>query len=178
MMGPASRSRLVGLGLYLLMAFVLLFLRLVPVGSGAIAWPGPDLTLALTMVWIMRRPDQIPALAVAFVALVEDLVLMRPPGLWAAVMLLGSEAARSRKPRWREQGFMVEWVRMSMLMGVMVLAARVAQIVVMLPVPPLGIVLLKLIATIAAYPAVALFGRLVLGLRRMTPAEAERLAYR
>lgn len=178
MIGARPRARLTGLLLYLLAAFILLFLRLMPVAPGTTAWPGPDLFLALTMAWIMRRPDQVPAPAVAVATLVEDLVLLRPPGLWAAIMLLGSEAVRNRGARWREQGFMIEWFQISMVMGLMMLAGRVAQIMVMLPVPPLGMVLLQLIATIAAYPAVVLVGRTVLGLRRISPTEAERLGYR
>lgn len=175
MISPLTRARLAGLATYLLAAFALLFWRLMPVSPGGIGWPGPDLLLALTMMWIMRRPDQLPALAVAITALIEDLVLMRPPGLWAGIMLLGSEAARNRRSRWREHGFMIEWLRVSVLMGMMMLAARIAQIMVMLPVPPLGMVLMQLIATILAYPAVALFGRMIPGLSRVSAAEAERL---
>lgn len=178
MIGPGLRTRLWGAALYLLMAFLLLFYRLLPIAPGAIGWPGPNWLLALTLAWVLRRPEQVPALAIALVALVEDLVLMRPPGLWAAVMLLGAEAARNREARWREQGFMVEWLRVSVLMGAMMLANRVASILFLLPVPPLGMILLQLIATIAAYPVVMLFGRAVLGLRRMDPVEAERLGYR
>ncbi len=178
MIGPAARARWTGLALYVLMAFVLLFLRLLPVSPGAIGLPGPNLLLALTLAWMLRRPDQVPALAIAAVTLVEDLVLMRPPGLWAAVVLLGSEAARNREARWREAGFVVEWLRVSMLMGAMMLANRVVSVLFLLPVPPLGMILLQLIATIAAYPAVVLFGRLCLGMRRMSIAEAERLGYR
>lgn len=178
MIEPATRSRLFGLALYLLAAFVLLLVRLMPIYPGATGWPGPDLLQALTLAWVLRRPDQLPALAIVLAVLVEDLVLMRPPGLWAAVMLLGSEAARNREARWREQGFMVEWMRVSVLMGVMMLAARLVQIVVMMPVPPLGMVLLQLIATIAAYPLTVLAARSLLGLRRMSAAEAERLGWR
>lgn len=178
MIGPAARARLTGLALYVLMACILLFLRLLPINPGAIAWPGPNLLLALTLAWVLRRPDQVPASVIALVTLVEDLVLLRPPGLWAAVMLLGSEAARNREARWRELGFVLEWLRVAMLMGAMLLANRIVSVVFLLPVPPLGMMMLQLIATVAAYPAVVLFGRLGLGLRRMSVVEADRLGYR
>lgn len=178
MISPATRARLSGLVLYVLVALVLLFLRLLPVSPGAIGWPGPNWLLALTLAWVLRRPEQVPALAIALVALVEDLVLMRPPGLWAAVMLLGSEAARNREMRWREQGFVVEWLKVSILMGAMMLANRITSALFLLPVPPLGMILLQLIATVAAYPVAVLFGRLCLGMRRMSLAEADRLGYR
>lgn len=178
MIGPGLRARLGGAALYLLMAFLLLFYRLLPIAPGSIGWPGPNWLLGLTLAWVLRRPDQLPGPLIAAVVLVEDLVLMRPPGLWAAVMLLGAEAARKREARWREQGFMVEWLRVSGLMGVMMLANRVASILFLLPVPPLGMVLMQLIATVAAYPVTVLFSRVVLGLCRMGPVEADRLGYR
>ena len=178
MIGPGLRARLWGAALYLLMAFLLLFYRLLPIAPGGIGWPGPNWLLALTLAWVLRRPDQLPAPLIAGVVLVEDLVLMRPPGLWAAVVLLGAEAARKREARWREQGFMVEWLWVSGLMGMMMLANRVASILFLLPVPPLGMVLMQLIATVAAYPVTVLFSRVVLGLRRMGPVEADRLGYR
>lgn len=178
MIGLATRARLSGLVLYVLIALVLLFVRLLPVSPGGIGWPGPDWLLALTLAWVLRRPQQVPAFAIALVALVEDLVLLRPPGLWAALMLLGSEAARNREARWREQGFVIEWLKVSMLMGAMMLANRITSALFLLPVPPLGMTLLQLIATAAAYPVAVLFGRLCLGLRRISPAEADRLGHR
>lgn len=178
MIGPGLRARLIGLALYLLAGLALLLMRLLPVNPGAIGWPGPDWLMALTLAWVLRRPEQVPAAVIAAVVLVEDLLLMRPPGLGAVLMLLGTEAARNREARWRDQGFMVEWLRVAVLMGGMMLADRVASILFILPVPPLGLAALHLIATVAAYPVVVLFGRLLLGLRPMTTAEAERLGYR
>jgi rod shape-determining protein MreD len=54
-------------GLYAALAFALLFLRMLPLGSVAGAWPGPDLLVCLTFAWVLRRPDYAPVLLVAAV---------------------------------------------------------------------------------------------------------------
>lgn len=177
-MEPATRASLIGLALYLLAALAILFVRLMPVYPGALGWPGPDLLLALTMAWVLRRPDQLPAPVIALAFLVEDLLTMRPPGLWATIALIGTEAARTREARWREQGFLLEWLRVSILTGGMMVADHIIKLLFMLEVPPLGMVLMQMTATAAAYPVVVLAARSILRLRHMSAAEAERLGYR
>ena len=72
---------------------------------------------------------------------------------------------------------MVEWLRVSILIGLMMLGYRLAQMVFLLPVPTLGQVLLQFIATVAAYPLVVLGARWVVGLRRVSPADADRTGW-
>lgn len=157
---------------------VLLLGRLLPLSPGHLGAPGPDIALCLTIAWVLRRPHQVPALLIALPFLAEDLLLMRPPGLWAVIVLLASEALRARQPHWRDYPFVVEWLRVAILIGLMTLAYRLAQIVFFLPVPSAGQVALRLIATIAAYPVVVFAGRWLLGLRTVSAAEADMMRYR
>jgi rod shape-determining protein MreD len=149
-----------------LLFVLLLFLRLVPLTAGRIGWPGPDLALCLVLAWLLRRPEQVPALTIALMFLVEDVLLWRPLGLWAAVVVLGTEAARRREPRWRELPFMVEWMRVATLMAMMMLANRIMLALFFLPLPALGQALVQYGATVAAYPLVVGFLRWPLGLGR------------
>ncbi|SCY84984.1 rod shape-determining protein MreD [Paracoccus tibetensis] len=167
-----SRTFVMGTLAFLLCVWLLLFLRLLPISSGFVGWPGPDLTLALVMAWVLRRPDQLSAPVIVLAVMIEDVLLLRPLGLWALIVLLGSEAARRREPRWRDAPFMVEWLRVAILMTGMLLGMRFVQLLFMLPVPALGQVLLQVIATAAAYPLVVFAARWLVGLRRISPAEA------
>ena len=171
-----SRS-LLGAGLFAACILGMLFLRLLPLYSPYTGWPGPDLALCLALAWVLRRPEQVPALLIAGLFLIEDVALYRPLGLWTLTVLLGTEAARLREHRWREHPFMVEWLRVSILIGLMMLGYRLAQMVFLLPVPTLGQVLLQFIATVAAYPLVVLGARWVVGLRRVSPADADRTGW-
>ena len=44
----------------------------------------------------MRRPDFLPVLLIGAVVLLEDLILLRPPGLWTALVILATEFVRAR----------------------------------------------------------------------------------
>lgn len=170
MLAPARHRQLIGLTLYLLSALALIVLALLPLAPGRIGWPGPDLLAALTLAWVLRRPEQVPVAAIAVVVLVADLLTLDPPGLGAALAVVATEAARRRQQRWRAQGFLVEWLRVATLMMLMVVAERTIRTVFLVPsslapLPPLGQDILRLIATIAVYPPVAGLLALV-GLRR------------
>lgn len=177
MIEVAGRQHIVGMMALCLCMALLLMLRLLPLSAGVTGWPGPDLALCLIFVWVLRRPAQVPALLIVAIFLFEDLILYRPPGLWTAFALMATEAARLREARWRDQPFMLEWLRVGILIGMMMLGYRVVQILFLVPVPSLGQVLLQYIATLAAYPVVVFAARWLIGLRRISPAEAELLRY-
>ncbi|RNF35826.1 rod shape-determining protein MreD [Paracoccus methylarcula] len=171
------RQVLIGTGIFVLCQVAILFGRLLPLSTGNISRPGPDLALCLLLAWMLRRPDQLAAPVIAALFLLEDILLLRPPGLWTVCVLIASEFARSREGRWRDQPFMVEWFRVSILMGAMMLGYRVVQIVFLLPVPALGNVALQYISTVGFYPLVVLAARWLIGLRRVSAAEAEMMRY-
>ncbi|MCG6110588.1 MAG: rod shape-determining protein MreD [Paracoccus sp.] len=160
------RSFVLGTLVFLASVWLLLFVRLLPLSGGIMGWPGPDLGLALILAWVLRRPDQLAAPVIVLAVLLEDVLLMRPLGLWTVFVLLASEAARLREPRWRDQPFMVEWLRVGILIGLAMLGYRLVQVVFMLPVSALGQVILQFLATVAAYPLVVFAARWLIGLRR------------
>lgn len=166
MVAPATRRQLVGMVIYALLALVIIVLRLLPLSPGSLRFPGPDLLLCLSFVWVLRRPRDVPAPLIAAMVLIEDILTLRAPGLWAVAVLTGTEAARLREHRWRDQPFLVEWLRVAVLMGVMMIGARLVLMLVLVPVPPLGQIVLQFLATAGAYPIVALLARWLLGLRR------------
>ncbi|WP_374637092.1 rod shape-determining protein MreD [Paracoccus sp. (in: a-proteobacteria)] len=166
MIDPLRRQRMFGQALFILLFLMILFWRLVPLAPGRVLWPGPDLSLCLAMVWVLRRPDQVPVLTIGLIFLVEDIMLLRPIGLWAAVMVMGTETARKREASWRELPFMVEWLRVAILMALMMAGYRFLMAMFFLPLPPLGQVIMQYIATIAAYPLVAGLAGWLFGLSR------------
>lgn len=172
-----TRQVLIGTALFCGTMAALLFLRLLPLSAGTVRLPGPDIGLCLVLAWVLRRPDQIAAPVIALAFVVQDIILFHPPGLWPAIVLIGSEAARLREGRWRDQPFMVEWLRIAILMGVMMLGYRIAQVLFMMPVPALGQAILHFIGTVAAYPLVVLGARVLIGLRRITSTQVEQMRF-
>jgi rod shape-determining protein MreD len=161
--------------LFAVLALALLFLRLLPLGSVAGAWPGPDLLMCLTFAWVLRRPDYVPLVLIALVVLLEDLLLMRPPGLWAALMVLGAEFLRNRTSLTRELSFVVEWVLVAGVMAAVVMGNRLVLAVTMLDQPSLGQTIIQLVASVLCYPVVVFLSRLAFGVRK--PAAGEIDAY-
>ena len=157
-----------------LSAFVL-FVRLLPLGSEAGEWPGPDLLLCLIFAWTMRRPDYLPIWLVAGVVLIEDFILMRPPGLWAALVVVATEFIRSRVALTRELTFTVEWLLVAGLMLALLLAYRIVFAVVLLPQPGFGFAMMQVLWSILCYPAVVAVSRYGFDLRK--PAKGETDAY-
>lgn len=172
-----DRSLGVALGYMALFAgltLLTLFLRMLPVNTMQ-SIPGPDVLLALAFAWVLRRPDYLPALLVAAVFLTEDFLLMRPPGLWALLVLLATEFLRSREALTRELTFPVEWAMVSAVMITIFIVNRTVLALLLVPQPPLGLSLLQLFLTIAAYPLVVLVSHFLLRVRKPATGEIDSL---
>jgi rod shape-determining protein MreD len=149
--------------LFLALALFLLFIRLLPLGNAPGSLPGPDLLLCLILAWVIRRPEFLPMPLILGVILIEDLILMRPPGLWTAIVVLATEFLRGRVALTRELNFLVEWMLISGVMLGMMLAYRLA----------LGLAFVQFLWSIALYPLVVGLSHLVLDLRKPAMGEVD-----
>ena len=70
------------------LVLAILFFRLLPLQTdvGGLIWP--DFVLGFALAWSVRRPEFVPAVLLAGVFLLSDLLLQRPPGLWAVLALI------------------------------------------------------------------------------------------
>lgn len=170
---PLRLQTLGYLGLWLLIAALSILIRLLPLPVPAGVWPRPDLLLALTMAWVLRKPVHLPAFAIALVFLAEDLFVMRPPGLWALIVLLGTEFLRRRQSVVREMHIFMEWGLVSAVLVAMFLANRFGLLIVMSPRPPLDLSLLQLVFTLLSYPLVVLVLQSVLRVRKPATGEVD-----
>lgn len=164
---------LVYLGLWLLIAALSILLRLLPLSVPPDAWPRPDILLVLTLGWVLRRPAQLPPLAIALVFLTEDLFLMRPPGLWALIVLIGAEFLRRRQSVVREMNLVLEWALVSAALVAMFVINRLGLAIVMVPRPPLDLSLLQLVFTMLVYPLVVLVLQTVLRVHKPATGEVD-----
>lgn len=178
MVDPLTTRRIAHRALYVALCALVLFLRLLPVSPVAHGIPGPDLTLALTLAWVMRRPDYVPALLIVAVFLLEDLMYWRPIGLWPLIMLGGTEFLRAREAGSRTMPFVLEMALVAGVMAAMLVANRLILGLTFVDQPALGLELLRLLMTLAAYPFVVALSRLAFGLRRAAPGEVDALGHR
>lgn len=159
--------------LFLGLAILILFVRLLPLGTEPGALPGPDLVLCLILAWIVRRPDYLPMLLILVVLLIEDLILLRPPGLWTAIVVLATEFLRGRTILTRELSFAIEWAVVSGLMIGMHLVYRLVLAIALVPQSPFGFSAIEILWSILCYPLVVAASRLVIDLRKPATGEVD-----
>ncbi|MGY6697538.1 MAG: rod shape-determining protein MreD [Roseinatronobacter sp.] len=188
-------QRLIYVLLFLGLAALVTFYRLLPLGgyglghgptnaeelnvgngyAGLTSLPMPDILLCLSLAWMVRRPDLLPAPVIAGYFLLEDILLLRPPGLWALIVLAGTEFLRSRRAQLRGYGFGLEYLLIIGMLLVMFLFNRFVLAIVMAPQAPLGLSLMHLLGTVLAYPLIVAVSHFVFGLRKPATGEVDSL---
>jgi rod shape-determining protein MreD len=139
---------------------------------------GPDLLIAFAFAWSLRRPEYVPTILLAVLFLLSDLLLQRPPGLWALLALLTCENLKGRGRSLRDSTFGAEWVAVAAVLTCILLVNRIVLSVLLVAPPDLRLSLLELGATILIYPLVVLVTRTFMGVRRAAPGELDALGGR
>jgi rod shape-determining protein MreD len=160
-------------GAFVLIALGLFFIRLLPLGAEAGRWPGPDILLCVILAWVMRRPDYLPVWLIALVVLTEDMLLMRPPGLWTALVVLAAEFLRGRVALTRELNFAVEWLLASALMLGLLFAYRLIFAGTLIPQPGFGFALVQTLGTVICYPVLVIVSQMVLNVHKPAMGEID-----
>ena len=178
-MAAGSAPRVWGMRmLYLDHALAVIFAKLIPLDFQPQVWAGPDLLVALTFAWALRRPEFVPALSVAVIVLLADLLFLRPPGLWAALMVIGTQALKNRARNLRDQPFMMEWLAVAGIFLAISLGNRLVLAVLMVPQAPLGLTVIHVVMTLICYPVVVMISQWVFGVRKAAPGDLDRLGQR
>ncbi|WP_320177270.1 rod shape-determining protein MreD [Roseovarius pacificus] len=164
--------------LYLVLCLALVFLHLLPLDTLPRGWAGPDLMLALTFAWVLRRPDYVPPLLIAGVFLLADLLFQRPPGLWAAFVLISSQTLRNREAGLRDLTFAMEWLNVATTLVALTIGYRIVLTIMLVDQVPLGLSLMQLVATLVVYPLVAFASQAVLRVRKIAPGDVDALGGR
>jgi len=173
MVDPATTQRWLYRLLFVALAAALLFLRLLPLDMTPAALPGPDLLLCLSLAWVQRRPDIVTPLLLGTLLFLSDMLLGRPPGLWAALVLIAAEFLRSRHQGAAEMPFAIELSLVASAVIALAVAYWAALGIFTIPHPGLDELMMRAVFTLMAYPAVVGLSRLAFNIRRLSPAEAE-----
>ena len=119
-----------------------------------------------------------PAALLAAAFLLSDLLLQRPPGLWAVLALIGCENLKTRGRSLRDANFAAEWATVGLIMLLVMLAYRLVLAVALVDLPSVSLSLTELGATILIYPLIVAVTRWVMRVRRPAPGELESLGQR
>lgn len=165
--------RLIYFGLCLMM----LLLQLLPQQTLPRSLAGPDMIIVLSCAYALRRPEFVPAPLVALVMVMADLLLLRPPGLLAALTVIATEALRIRSRGLRDLPFSVEWLTAGFAMLAIALTYRLILAVFLIPEAPWVLTFSGIFANILAYPLVILSILILFGIRRVAPGEVDKLGH-
>lgn len=164
--------------LFLTLGGAIILLHLLPLDTLPRRIAPPDFLMAMTFAWSLRRPDYVPLLALAGIMLLADLLLQRPPGLMAALVVFGNEYLKNRFARLSEASFAGEWVSVGIVMAAIAVAYRLILTLFGIPLPPLAPALSQLILTLAIYPLVVVISHFGLGVRKLLPGDADAIGGR
>lgn len=163
---------------YLCLCITMMFLHLLPQDTSARSWAGPDLVLALSAAWVLRRPEFVPMSLIAVVFLMTDLLYQMAPGLWAGLVVIGTEALRARAPGLRDLSFAAEWSVVAVTLTAMTIGYQLILFVTVAERPPLDLNLMQLVMTLAAYPLVVIASQIIFGVRKQSHGDLDTLVNR
>ncbi len=165
-------------GAFTLLALIIMFFQLLPLETQPRKWAPPDLIMGLAFVWALRRPDYVPAVLLAAVLLLADLLFQRPPGLLALLIILACEILKVRILSNRETTFLAEWLEVALAIAAVTTLNRVVLNLTGVAQASLTLTMIQMIMTIGIYPILIAFSQTVLGVRKLTPVEADAIGNR
>ena len=163
--------------LYVAICLMVMFFDLLPLNSQPDRISGPDLITAVTFAWAIRRPEYVPGLLVGFVALLADFVLQRPPGLWAALLVVITESLKRQDRSQREPLFSVGWLTIAVSVIVMLVIYQIVRLVFIIEPAGWTLITTQAVMTIAVYPVVVLLSHFLFGVRRGNPRDSDKLSH-
>ena len=160
-------------GLLVTLAFGLMLFELLPFITADDSWLMPNITLVLFCAWTVRRPEFTPPLLIAGVILLEDLLLQRPPGLFAALSVLALEWLKQLSAPPKSFSLALEYLSVTALVISIALANRLVLALVLVPQPAVALVLSEVLTTLLFYPFAVAFSHFLLGLRKPHPRDGK-----
>ena len=173
MVDPATTRKLLFQLMFLSVCFLVIFIKMLPLGTEPSAIPAPDLIFAFTACFVIRRPRYAPVGLIIFVHLIADMLFLRPMGLWPAITLLAYEYLRHKETDQTDLELSVELLLVPAVFAIAMGANSLVYFTLDIVHPSLGQTLLHVLMTAVAYPFVIGVTEFILGVRRVRPGEIE-----
>ena len=143
-----------------------------------VRWITPQFLILLAVTWVTRRPSFAPVWVIAVVFLRADFLFQRPPGLWAALVIILTEILRGRSRSMRTLPFWLEWATVAAGIVAISVIYWVTLSIVLVPQGTLGLALIQLTLTLLSYPLVVFVSYALFGVSRPAPGETDELGHR
>lgn len=154
---------------FALLILTILFFHLLPLQTATGGWIWPDLILAFALAWSVRRPEYVPAVLLAGAFLLADLLLQRPPGLWALLALIACEQVKLQSRSLRDASLATELASVTAWIIGIGIGYRIILAILLVEMPPIGPALIQITVTVLAYPLVMGVTHTLMGVRKAAP---------
>jgi len=150
-------------------------ISLLPLGLTAEARVMPDLMFCTVFAWVVRQRVTAPTLLIGALALLTDILLMKPVGLWTFFVILATEYMRVTGRSLRDQMFVIEWLIFALIFAFGQLFYITMLNLTFTPAPSAGLVLQYIVITILIYPLIVAFLYYGLRIRGVRHVASQRL---
>ena len=151
---------------YLALSVIILFFQLIPLHFVPSHFAGPDLLMAITLAWTIRRPEFVPTLLVAVVYLLADFLLQRPPGLLSLLVILGCKLIETQSIRLRTSSFTNEWIFIGCIITSIILLFWMVQALVGISQAPIKVNFVQITFTFLLSPLIVVISHLFFLIRK------------
>jgi rod shape-determining protein MreD len=160
-------------GWFVVLGLATLFIHLLPLSAISRPWATPDLMLGFAFAWSARKPVYVPVILIGLMLLLSDLLLQRPPGLWAFLGLLCCENLQNRAKPLRASNFATEWSIVTSLLFSTTILYHIILAIFLVEQPNLGSQLIQTITTILYYPVIVFATHVLMGVRKGAPGDTD-----
>lgn len=158
---------------YIVLMFTIIFLHLLPLNFIPRGLVSPDWMLLFTFSWVLRMPKYAPIPLIAALFLLSDLIFLRPPGLWTALVIVACIRLRSLSGNLRTQTFMVEWLSVSITTVLFSIGYLFILAIFLYDIGSMDLFFLQLAVTILFYPVAVFVSQSIFNVRKPSPRDID-----
>lgn len=152
--------------MFIVCGFVAIGVSILPMSLTPSSSAFPDLLFPVVIAWVIRHPTTAPIFLVVMLGILADVMMMRPIGLWALMLLMSSEAIRLAERTFRDIPFLLEWFYVGALFTILMLLQNLLLFISFSSLYDAGDIVIHIVFSVAFYPLIVLVLRWMVGIRR------------
>ncbi len=161
--------------LYFCIGLLIIFFQILPLQTTPQTWSGPNVLLVFFAVIVAKRPEFTSSFLIAFIFLIEDFFLMRPPGLMSSLAVLGFYFLKRKFQHQEESPVLFGWGSVATCLILILLLFYFISVLLFIPSAGFRLTFMEIIVTLALYP---IFSVLVGSFAKLDTADAEKIIQR
>ena len=138
--------------IYFCIGLLIIFFQILPLQTTPQTWSGPNVLLVFFAAIVTKRPEFTSSFLIAFIFLIEDFFLMRPPGLMSSLTVLGLFFLKRKFQNQEVNSFVFGWSSVATYLTLILLIYYFISVLFFIPSAGIRLTLIEVIVTLALYP--------------------------